>query len=107
METRAFGDRAAGGIAGPLLFAKLIGTGKVGDAALAFTIGAVLMIAAGIVAVIFGVNAERRSLEDIAQPLSAEEAARGSGHAQRATARAASAGLLPDHPRPRWLEQLV
>jgi MFS family permease len=93
METRALAiaffyaiGTAAGGIAGPLLFAKLIGTGKVGDTALAFRVGAVLMIAAGIVAAILGVNAERRSLEDIAQPLSAEEAAHGSGQAQPATA---------------------
>jgi MFS family permease len=93
METRALAiaffyaiGTAAGGIAGPLLFAKLIGTGKVGDTALAFTVGAVLMIGAGIVAAIFGVNAERRSLEDIAQPLSAEEAAHGSGQAQPSTA---------------------
>ncbi|MBJ6632728.1 MFS transporter [Streptomyces sp. I5] len=80
METRAMSiaffyaiGTAAGGISGPLLFAELTSTGKVGDTVLAFQIGAGLMVAAGIVAVILAVNAERRSLEDIATPLSAAE----------------------------------
>ncbi|WP_375231963.1 MFS transporter [Streptomyces sp. NWU339] len=78
METRAMAiaffyaiGTAAGGITGPLIFAGLTGSGKVGDAVLAFQIGAGLMCAAGIVAVFLAVNAERRSLEDIAAPLSA------------------------------------
>ncbi|HEY2579013.1 MAG TPA: MFS transporter [Streptosporangiaceae bacterium] len=78
METRAMAiaffyaiGTAAGGIAGPLLFSSLVSTGKVADAALAFTIGAALMIAAGLVEIVLGVKAERRSLEDIARPLTA------------------------------------
>jgi MFS family permease len=78
METRAMAiafffaiGTAAGGIAGPLIFAKLVATGVPGDTALAFTIGAILMIIAGIVELIFGVKAERKGLEDIAAPLSA------------------------------------
>ncbi|WP_345573938.1 MFS transporter, partial [Streptomyces prasinosporus] len=73
METRAMSiaffyalGTAAGGISGPLLFAELTNTGKVGDTVLAFQIGAGLMVAAGIVAAVLAVNAERRSLEDIA-----------------------------------------
>ncbi|MEV3887206.1 MFS transporter [Streptomyces griseoincarnatus] len=80
METRAMSiaffyaiGTAAGGISGPLLFAELTNTGKVGDTVLAFQIGAGLMVAAGVVAAILAVNAERRSLEDIATPLSAAE----------------------------------
>ncbi|GHC05784.1 MFS transporter [Streptomyces albogriseolus] len=80
METRAMSiaffyalGTAAGGISGPLLFAELTNTGKVGDTVLAFQIGAGLMVAAGIVAAVLAVNAERRSLEDIATPLSAAE----------------------------------
>ncbi len=80
METRAMSiaffyalGTAAGGISGPLLFAELTNTGKVGDTVLAFQLGAGLMVAAGIVAAILAVNAERRSLEDIATPLSAAE----------------------------------
>ncbi|MEU6402146.1 MFS transporter [Streptomyces sp. NPDC046985] len=78
METRAMSiaffyalGTAAGGISGPVLFADLTGTGKVGDTVLAFSIGAALMCAAGLVAVFLAVDAERRSLEDIAKPLTA------------------------------------
>ncbi|MDT0404364.1 MFS transporter [Streptomyces edwardsiae] len=78
METRAMSiaffyalGTAAGGISGPLLFADLTGTGKVGDTVLAFQIGAGLMCAAGLVAAFLAVKAERRSLEDIARPLTA------------------------------------
>ena len=80
METRALAiavfyavGTAAGGITGPLLFAKLVGTGKVADTVLAFCVGAALMIAAGLVEVVLGVKAERRSLEDLATPLTAED----------------------------------
>ncbi|MET7480609.1 MFS transporter [Streptomyces sp. NPDC005648] len=82
METRAMSiaffyalGTAAGGISGPLLFADLTGTGKVGDTVLAFQIGAALMCAAGLVAAFLAVRAERRSLEDIAKPLTAAAAA--------------------------------
>ncbi|CAM5439187.1 hypothetical protein SAURM35S_09092 [Streptomyces aurantiogriseus] len=78
METRAMSiaffyalGTAAGGISGPLLFADLTSTGKVGDTVLAFQIGATLMCAAGLVAAFLAVHAERRSLEDIAKPLTA------------------------------------
>ncbi|EPD54753.1 MULTISPECIES: MFS transporter [Streptomyces] len=78
METRAMSiaffyalGTAAGGISGPLLFADLTNTGKVADTVLAFQIGAGLMVAAGLVAAFLAVRAERRSLEDIAKPLTA------------------------------------
>ncbi|GAA3820895.1 MFS transporter [Streptomyces chiangmaiensis] len=78
METRAMSiaffyalGTAAGGISGPLLFAELTNTGRVGDTVLAFRIGASLMCAAGVVAALLAVRAERRSLEDIAKPLTA------------------------------------
>ncbi len=81
METRALAiaffyaiGTAAGGIAGPLLFSSLVSSGKVSQTALAFAIGAALMIAAGLVELVLGVRAERRSLEDIAQPLTAAAA---------------------------------
>ncbi|MFI6080587.1 MFS transporter [Streptomyces sp. NPDC051217] len=77
METRALAiaffyaiGTAAGGISGPLLFASLTESGVVGDAVVAFCVGASLMVAAGVVAVFFAVAAEGRSLEDIATPLS-------------------------------------
>jgi MFS family permease len=78
METRALAiaffyaiGTAAGGITGPLLFAHLVGTGKVGDTVVAFVVGAVLMIVAGLVELVLGVRAERKSLEELATPLSA------------------------------------
>jgi MFS family permease len=76
METRAMAiaffyavGTGAGGITGPLLFSDLTSSGKVDDTVLAFCIGAGLMVAAGIIAIFTAVNAERRSLEDIATPL--------------------------------------
>jgi hypothetical protein len=60
------------GILAPWLFSKLIESSATsvfyGD-----LIGASLMIVAAIVALLFGVKAERRSLEDIATPLSARD----------------------------------
>ncbi len=53
-----------------LVFADLTQSGVVGDTVLAFQIGAGLMCAAGLVAAFLAVNAERRSLEDIAAPMS-------------------------------------
>jgi MFS family permease len=82
METRALAiaffyavGTAVGGVTGPLLFAGLVGTGKVGDTVLAFVIGATLMIAAGLVEAVLGVKAERQSLEKLATPLTAAEPA--------------------------------
>ncbi len=66
---------AAGGISGPLLFNGLVSSGEVGDATLAFCIGAALMVAAGLVEAFLGVRAERRSLESLAAPLSQVERA--------------------------------
>ncbi|HEY7176203.1 MAG TPA: MFS transporter [Micromonosporaceae bacterium] len=81
METRALAiaffyaiGTAAGGITGPLLFSKLVSTGKVGDTVVAFVVGAIVMILGGIVELFLGVRAERRSLEELATPLTAQEA---------------------------------
>jgi hypothetical protein len=64
----------AGGIAGPLLFAHLIESGKTSHVAAGFLIGAAAMIFAGLAELVFGVRAERASLESIAKPLTAEDA---------------------------------
>jgi len=100
METRALAiaffyaiGTGAGGIAGPLLFSSPVSTGKVPDTVLAFSIGAALMILAGLVEIFLGVKAERRSLEDIAQPLPATDAgAADTGAAGRAAPQAQPAG---------------
>ena len=80
LETRALAiaffyaiGTAVGGISGPLLFSSLVSTGTLGAGALAFSIGAAMMIAGGIVEIILGVKAERQSLEDIAAPLTASQ----------------------------------
>jgi hypothetical protein len=65
-----------------------VSSGKVSETVLAFSIGATLMILGGLAEVFLGVKAERRSLEDIAQPLTAEDAEAprlGQGQAQPAT----------------------
>ncbi|MCW2951874.1 MAG: transporter [Conexibacter sp.] len=80
METRALAiavffavGTGVGGAVGPLVFSSLTKAGDPSKVALAFTIGALLMIAAGIVAFFLAVRAERQSLEDIARPLTAED----------------------------------
>lgn len=84
METRALCiaffyaiGTAAGGIAGPLLFGKLIDSASadkdITAIAVGYFIGAALMIAGGLVEVFLGVKAEREPLENIAKPLTAEE----------------------------------
>ena len=96
METRALAiaffyaiGTGVGGITGPLLFSKLDSTGKLSDTALAFTIGAILMIAAAGVEMLFGVRAEGQSLEDLAKPLTAEDAPSTTGGAATAPTGAA------------------
>jgi MFS family permease len=54
----------------PTLFGALIQSGKPVNIFYGYLLGAALMAAAGVVEIIFGVNAERKSLEDVARPLS-------------------------------------
>jgi MFS family permease len=81
METRALSiaffyavGTAAGGIAGPLLFGHLINSGEQSQVAIGFFIGAAVMAIGGIAEILFGVSAEQRPLEDVAEPLTAEGA---------------------------------
>jgi len=81
METRALAiaffyavGTAIGGITGPLLFGRLIASDDRGLVALAFWIGAAVMAVGGVVEILFGVKAEGASLEDIAEPLTSEDA---------------------------------
>jgi MFS family permease len=60
---------ATGGVAGPWLFGILIDTGSRVSLFGGYLLGAVLMIAAGLIAAFFAVAAERRPLEDVARPL--------------------------------------
>jgi len=66
----AFGT-GVGGVAGPALFGALIDTGSRMSIFYGYLLGGVLMVVAAIVAGFLAANAERRSLEDVAPPLSA------------------------------------
>ena len=62
-----------GGTIGPWLFGQLIETGSRTSVFTGYLIGAVLMIAAAIVASIWGVAAERKSLEVVSRPLASAD----------------------------------
>lgn len=66
----AFGT-ALGGIIGPAFFGQLIDTHQRSEVFTGYVVGSLLMIAAGVIAAIWGVDAERKSLESVATPLSA------------------------------------
>jgi MFS family permease len=91
LETRALAialfyaiGLAAGGVVAPTLFSALIQSGKPINVFYGDLVGAVLMAGAGVIEIIFGVNAERKSLESIARPLSfvEEEEEQEAGMAQ-------------------------
>lgn len=65
----AFGT-AVGGIAGPALFGALIATGARSEIMWGYVLGGALMVIAAAFELALGVSAERRSLEDVAPPLS-------------------------------------
>jgi MFS family permease len=97
METRALAialfyalGTGLGGIIGPQLFGRLIPTGKTSDVFVALVIGSGLMIVGGVFELLFGVKAERRSLESIAKPLTAVESAVRSGVSRAGAAGAAA-----------------
>jgi MFS family permease len=62
-----------GGIAGPLLFGALVDTGSRASVFIGYLFGAALMLVAAAIGWRFGVAAERRSLESVAQPLASVE----------------------------------
>jgi MFS family permease len=65
----AFGT-GLGGLIGPVLFGALIETGERLNVLYGYLIGAALMIIAALAQALWGVAAERRSLEQVARPLS-------------------------------------
>jgi MFS family permease len=79
LETRALAiaifyalGTAIGGSAAPLLFGYLVGTGEVWAMAWGYIFAAALLLAAAVAEAMLGVDAEGRSLEAIAAPLSCE-----------------------------------
>jgi MFS family permease len=65
----AFGT-LAGGVGAPILFGWIIGTGSRTALLAGYLVGAVLMILGAITEALLGVDAERKSLEHVATPLS-------------------------------------
>jgi MFS family permease len=61
---------AIGGISGPVIFGALIEGGRRGDFLWGYVLGGVLMLAAAVVEIFLGVDAERQPLESLAEPLS-------------------------------------
>jgi len=81
METRAMAiaffyavATGIGGIIGPALYGHNIATGNRTTVFYGYLLGAGLMILGGLTEVFIGVNAEQRGLEDVATPLTAEDA---------------------------------
>ncbi|MCW3031785.1 MAG: hypothetical protein QOK19_1957 [Solirubrobacteraceae bacterium] len=84
METRALCiavfyavGTGLGGVIGPQVFNRMIETGSYEQVFLAFGLGAVMMILGGLAEIVFGVKAEGESLENIARPLTVEDAPQG------------------------------
>jgi MFS family permease len=65
---------AIGGITGPLLFGILVGTEDVNNTMIGFLIGAGWLLLAALTEAFLGVSAEQKSLEEVAEPLSQEDA---------------------------------
>ncbi len=89
METRALCiavfyavGTAIGGVIGPQVFSRLINTESYDQVFIALALGAVMMMIGGIAELAFGIKAERRSLEDIAKPLTADGPTKEPGGAQ-------------------------
>ncbi len=81
METRAMAiaffyavGTIVGGVGGPIIFGALIESEQPVNVFYGYILGAVLMIGAGIVQAIMGIESAQRDLEDIAPPLSSQEA---------------------------------
>jgi MFS family permease len=106
METRALSiaffyavGTAAGGIVGPLLFGHLIASGSQSQVAIGFFIGAVVMSIGGIAELLFGVKAEQKQLEEVAEPLTAEGVEGAGPEAEQPTPRPATR-KMPGRFRP-------
>jgi MFS family permease len=65
---------AVGGLGAPALFGALLDTGRQEMLVCGYLTGAALMLVAAIAEVVLGVDSERKSLEDVAAPLSSAPA---------------------------------
>jgi MFS family permease len=109
METRALSiaffyavGTAAGGIVGPLLFGHLIASGSENQVAIGFFIGAVVMSIGALAELFFGVRAEQKQLEEIAEPLTAEEVKEEAGGGAPEPAVATTPTAAERRRQPGW-----
>lgn len=63
----------AGGVAGPAIYGYIVGTGSRSLLFWGYIAGAVVMVIGGLAEVALGVDAERKSLEDVARPLACQD----------------------------------
>ena len=81
---------AIGGITGPIVFQRLAEQGET-ELMIAYFLGALVMAIGGITELFLGVRAEKQSLEDIAKPITAQEAEAGTPAEDSDDSRAAEA----------------
>ncbi|MDX6388354.1 MAG: hypothetical protein QOD85_2156 [Gaiellaceae bacterium] len=84
-----------GGIIGPALFGKLIGSKSFTEAAVGFLIAAGWLLIAGVTAFFLAVDAEQKPLEEIAEPLSSTDRD-GSGDSDGPASRRGGSPLVPN-----------
>ncbi len=60
---------ALGGVGGPAVFGHLIQSGSRESIFMGYLLGGALMIGGGLIQALFGIDCQRRSLEDVAPPL--------------------------------------
>ncbi len=102
METRALCiavfyavGTGIGGVIGPQVFSRMINTDSYQQVFLALGLGAVMMIIGGLAELLFGIKAERRSLESIAKPLTAAGPLSASSSAGPFSANGSGGGAQP------------
>ena len=107
METRAMAiaffyavGTGLGGAIGPVLYGNLIDPAHPGKLAVGFFIAAALMVGAGLVEAVLGVPAEQKSLEDIAEPLTAEEGEAEPAKKRRRPRGRVEPSIVRTHPMP-------
>ena len=83
-----------GGVIGPQVFSRMINTESYEQVFLALSLGAVMMILGGLAELVFGVKAERESLESIAKPLTVEDSPQGAPLSPHRRDRSTRWGLL-------------
>ena len=94
----AFGT-ALGGVSGPAIFGRLIESGSREAIFYGYLLGGVLMVGGGLVQLLLGIDCQRRSLEDVAPPLSqAGAAAHPARHSRRIRKRRPKRPGEPDGP---------